>query len=244
MPSLSRAGIAALCGCAAIVLLQAIAAAPAALEYRAGLWLIEPWRLLGAHLVHVNWPHALVNGAAWWLVVRLFGGELGVLRQAIVLACAALAIDAGLAVLYPAIAWYRGASGVLHGLFFAGALLALLAPRRRADDGAGYRADDRADDGADDRADDRADDGSDDAEPAWRTRGLPALLLIGGAIKVVLEQPQAADTPFADWLGATTVPQAHWLGAVGGSLAGAAMAARRALARRPGAERGFPLPRE
>lgn len=182
-------------GCALILLLQAIAAVPPLLEYRVALWLIEPWRLLGAHVVHVNWAHALVNCAAWWLIVRLFERELTPARQWLALAAGALAIDAGLALLYPTIAWYRGASGVLHALYFTGAMLALLAP-------------------------------ADDETSAWRARWLPAVLLAGGAAKVLLEQPGAAETPFAEWLGAATVPQAHWLGAVAGAVLGGVLAWR------------------
>lgn len=202
--TLSRAEVSALCGCAVILLLHAVPSAPALLEYRAVLWLIEPWRLIGAHVVHINWPHVLVNCAAWWLVVRLFERELGPGRQWLAFACGALAIDAGLALLYPAIAWYRGASGVLHSLFFAGAVLALLAP-----------AGDRGGSGLVGRF-----------QGGWRARWLPAVLVVGGAVKVLLEQPRAADTPFAEWLGAGTVPQAHWLGAVAGALLGAVLAWR------------------
>jgi hypothetical protein len=43
---------------------------------------------------------------------------------------------------------------------------------------------------------------------------------------VIAEQPGGSATPFADWLGAGTVPQAHLLGAVAGALVGAALALR------------------
>lgn len=188
---LERAEWTALGAAVLIVLLQAGGALPAALEYRADAWWREPWRLVGAHVVHVNWRHAIVNAAAWWLVARLFGAELPARRQALAALVALAAVDAGLVLLYPAIAWYRGASGVLHGLFFAGATAWLLGALRTR----------------------RA--------PWW-----PALLLAGATVKLVIEQPATSLTPYAGWLEAPTVPQAHWLGAVGGTLAGLAFAWR------------------
>lgn len=116
----------AVAGAALVLLLQAIPAAGPLLEYRRALLPAEPWRLLSAHLVHVNAPHAFVNAAAWVLLARLFTPELNAHRQLWVLAIGAAFISAALAVLYPTIAWYRGASGALHALFFAGAAAAML----------------------------------------------------------------------------------------------------------------------
>ena len=115
----------ALAGALSILLLQSMPAVPAALEYRRELLAAEPWRLLGAHLVHVNWPHAIVNAGAWLLLAQLFLRELGFARQLACLATSAVFISLALAAWYPAIAWYRGASGVLHALFFAGAMAML-----------------------------------------------------------------------------------------------------------------------
>lgn len=115
----------ALAGAISILLLQSMPAALPALEYRRELLAAEPWRLLGAHLVHVNWPHAIVNAGAWLLLARLFLRELGFARQFVCLATSAMFISLALVAWYPAIAWYRGASGVLHALFFAGALAML-----------------------------------------------------------------------------------------------------------------------
>ena len=52
---------------------------------------IQPWWALTAHLVHVNWVHALLNLAAWLAVARLFAPELRTWRQPLVLAVAAAA---------------------------------------------------------------------------------------------------------------------------------------------------------
>jgi rhomboid family GlyGly-CTERM serine protease len=71
--------------------------------------------------VHINWTHAAVNAAAWLIVARLFAPDLSAATQVLALLVGALAITAGLALLHPWIQWYRGLSGALHALFFAGA---------------------------------------------------------------------------------------------------------------------------
>jgi rhomboid family GlyGly-CTERM serine protease len=60
-----------------------------------------------------------------------------------------------------------------------------------------------------------------------RARWLPIAALAGGAIKVLLEQPWNETFPWADWLGASVVPQAHLIGALLGTAAGFWFAARR-----------------
>ncbi len=183
--ALSRAEVVALALAMLMLLLQATPYA-AALEYRNTPVSGEPWRWLSGHFVHVNWQHALINAVALWVVARLFTPDLTARRQLVTLWCAALAISAGLAGFYPSIVWYRGLSGALHGLFFAGATVWLINAR------------------------------------GLRMRGLwlPAALWLGGWIKVVLEQPGDATTPYAEWLGAGVVPQAHLIGAACGTLLG------------------------
>lgn len=197
--TLSAAERLALAGALGLLLLQALStgAAPlldaGALEYRAAAAFGEPWRLVTGHLVHINWAHALINAAAWWVVARLYAPELPPRRQLAVLGASALAISLGLATLHPTIVWYRGFSGVLHALFFSGSVqwlrVALRGPR------------------------------------TLRTLWLPAVLVAGGALKVALEQPAGSSTPYADWLGAGTVPQAHLLGALTGAVFGLAWGA-------------------
>lgn len=162
-----------------------------ALELRRQLLGAEPWRAITAHIVHANWKHALINAAAIVVVARLFAPDLGARRQLLTLAVGAVAISIGLVLLYPGIAWYRGLSGVLHGLFFAGSATWLMKARPRN----------------------------------WRRLWLPAALFFGGWIKIALEQPTGAQTPYAEWLGANTVPQAHLLGAICGTLLGLVFAA-------------------
>ena len=156
------------------------------LEYQNTASTHEAWRWLTAHFIHVNWQHALINAVALWVVARLFAPDLSPSRQLSTLVAAALAISACLALLYPSIAWYRGLSGALHGLFFAGATIWLIKARPRR----------------------------------FRQLWLPSALFFGGWIKVVLEQPGGATTPYAEWLGAGVVPQAHLVGAACGTMLG------------------------
>lgn len=187
--------LAALAAGALILLLQSVPALAPLLEYRRSVVLAEPWRLLTAHLVHVNWTHALVNAGAWLLLARLLAPVLDVRRQLLSLLVGAVFISLALALWHPSIQWYRGASGALHALFFAGATAACCRPLfvRRP-----------------------------------RSARVPLALLAGGWIKVALEQPVGSATPYAEWLASATVPQAHLLGAIAGTLLGLLLARRAA----------------
>jgi rhomboid family GlyGly-CTERM serine protease len=79
------------------------------------------WRLLSAHLVHLGWEHLLLNCAGLILLWALFAREYAPRRWLWIITAAMLAIDAGLWFLRPAVDWYLGASGVLHGILAAGA---------------------------------------------------------------------------------------------------------------------------
>lgn len=177
-------------GIAAVVLLLHASGLGDAFEYRRALLTNEPWRLLTGHLVHINWPHAVINAVALLIVARLFAPDLSAPRQLVVLISAGVVIGLGLAALAPGILWYRGLSGVLHALFFAGAATWLFSVRQLT------------------------------ARALW----LPATLFVGGWIKVALEQPAGGVLPYADWLGAAVVPQAHLLGAAWGSVFGLLLA--------------------
>lgn len=187
---------AALAGGAVILLLQSMPEGPPALEYRRAALPTEPWRLLTGHLVHVNWTHALVNAGAWLVLAWLFAPQLGTRRQLASLALGAAFISLALAGWHPSIEWYRGASGALHALFFAGASAAVGTSLR----GRSARS--------------------------ARSALAPLALLAAGWIKVALEQPGGSATPYAEWLAATTVPQAHLAGALAGTLLGLFFAAR------------------
>jgi hypothetical protein len=65
---------------------------------------------------------------------------------------------------------------------------------------------------------------------------MPAALLAGGWIKVIVEQPGGSATPHADWLGVAVVPQAHLAGALAGSVLGVLFAATQTRAEQQRAE--------
>lgn len=81
----------------------------------------ELWRLLTGHLAHLGPGHLGLNLAGLlllWVVLRPVLGLADWLGAGFV---GLLAIDAGLYWLEPGIAWYVGLSGLLHGLWSAGA---------------------------------------------------------------------------------------------------------------------------
>ncbi len=92
----------------------------------------EWWRLLTAHVVHIDAGHALLNGLGLTLMWALFARDFSPLRWLAIYLAASLTISAGLWFLNPQIEWYRGASGALHGVMTAGTLAHL---RRRDLDG-------------------------------------------------------------------------------------------------------------
>lgn len=101
-------------------------------EYDRSLIAVQPWRLLTGHLVHLSWSHALVNLVALMLITRIFARWLGPRQEIAVLALCALGISLVFWLLLPELAWYRGLSGALHGLFFAGTVVWFASIRGRA----------------------------------------------------------------------------------------------------------------
>jgi rhomboid family GlyGly-CTERM serine protease len=99
---------------------------------RAGLAAGQFWRLLTAHLVHLDLHHAVLNCLGLALMWALFARDYAPRRWPLVLLGAAAAIDAGLWWCDSTVAWYVGSSGVLHGVMAAGTLAHL---RRRQGDG-------------------------------------------------------------------------------------------------------------
>ena len=98
--------------------------AAAALRYErgaigAGQW----WRVLGAHIVHFDLRHLLLNLCGLALLWWLFAHYARPRDWLVVLLVSALTVSAGLWFLDPGVAWYLGASGMLHGAW-AGAALA------------------------------------------------------------------------------------------------------------------------
>lgn len=88
----------------------------------------EPWRLLTGQLVHLGWVHLGLNLAGLGLAWAWFGGVLQGRGGLAACLASGVAVVLGLTFATPALHWYAGLSGVLHGLVAAGALASL---RRR-----------------------------------------------------------------------------------------------------------------
>jgi len=102
------------------------------LRYERELLLSQPWRLVTAHIVHLGWSHLLLNLAGLALVWALVGEYLDSRWWLLVLAVSAAAVSGGLCLFDPALQWYVGLSGVLHGLLVAGAIAGLAKRRTEA----------------------------------------------------------------------------------------------------------------
>jgi rhomboid family GlyGly-CTERM serine protease len=82
----------------------------------------ELWRLISGHLTHLGWGHLIMNLAGFWLILALFPATQPPLRCLILLSLLFLGTSAGLWLFSPEVTWYRGLSGVLHGLLCWGVL--------------------------------------------------------------------------------------------------------------------------
>lgn len=80
------------------------------------------WRLATAHLVHLNFEHAAVDVLALVLLWMLFARDYSPRAWLLIIAAAAAVIDFGLWAFDSTLIWYVGSSGVLHGVFAAGAV--------------------------------------------------------------------------------------------------------------------------
>lgn len=85
----------------------------------------EWWRLASAHVVHLDLEHAVLNALGLALLWALFAAEFTGRRWLAIVAASIAGVDAGLWFLEPALGWYVGASGALHGVLAAGALARL-----------------------------------------------------------------------------------------------------------------------
>jgi rhomboid family GlyGly-CTERM serine protease len=117
---------------ALLVMLLGDAGADALRYQRSAVMQGEPWRLLSGHLVHLSWSHMLMNLLALALLWALLGETLTLAAWSLLLLSCALFDGLGLLLFNPAVEWYVGLSGVLHGLFLAGALAGLASGRRDA----------------------------------------------------------------------------------------------------------------
>lgn len=85
----------------------------------------QVWRVLTAHVVHMSWPHLLLNGVALALLAALLGKQQRAPDWWLASFVSAIAVALGLLVCQPALDWYVGLSGVVHGLFAAGCVALL-----------------------------------------------------------------------------------------------------------------------
>jgi len=92
----------------------------------AGEW----WRLLTAHVVHLDAGHAVLNAAGLALLWTLFARAHGVRAWLLILMIVVAVIDSGFWWMSTQLRWYVGASGLLHGIFLAGCLAMIRARDR------------------------------------------------------------------------------------------------------------------
>ena len=129
-----RFGLGLLLACAVLLLPELAGEAGRTLlrydraELVAGQW----WRLLTAHLVHLDLEHAALNSLGLVLMWALFARDYKPGQWVLIVLAAITAIDAGLWLRDSTVAWYVGSSGALHGVMAAGTLAHL---RRRDLDG-------------------------------------------------------------------------------------------------------------
>jgi len=92
---------------------------------RSGLAAGELWRLVTAHVVHLDLRHALLNGLGLALLWVLFARAYSARGWLAIAAASIAAIDAGLWWWNSTIDWYVGSSGALHGILAAGVVAQL-----------------------------------------------------------------------------------------------------------------------
>jgi rhomboid family GlyGly-CTERM serine protease len=117
-----------LLGCCAVLLAVTAAGDPgrARLRYdRVPLAAGELWRLVTAHLVHLDLHHALLNCAGLVLMWALFARDYRPRQWLVITLASMAAIDAGLWLWDSTVRWYVGSSGVLHGIMAAGTVARL-----------------------------------------------------------------------------------------------------------------------
>jgi len=92
----------------------------------------ELWRLITGHLVHLGPSHLAMNVLALAILAFVLPALATWRQWLLAFLSSALVIDVGLLAFHPAVEWYVGLSGVLHGFWTAGVVLALHARRLEA----------------------------------------------------------------------------------------------------------------
>lgn len=82
----------------------------------------EYWRLVTGNLTHLGWSHLLLNAGGLVMTWVFFENEFSIPQWILLLLLCGLGVTGGLLLLNPELVWYVGLSGLLHGLFIAGAM--------------------------------------------------------------------------------------------------------------------------
>lgn len=90
----------------------------------------QVWRVLTTHVAHLSWEHLGLNLGGLALLWIMFSRHLTIGRWAVVMAASGIGVSMGLMALHPELQWYVGMSGLLHGMFVAGAVAAIHAGYR------------------------------------------------------------------------------------------------------------------
>jgi rhomboid family GlyGly-CTERM serine protease len=82
----------------------------------------EVWRLLTAHIVHLDLDHAALNSLGLVLMWALFARDYRPLQWLAIILGSIVTIDTGLWLRDSTVGWYVGSSGALHGVMAAGTI--------------------------------------------------------------------------------------------------------------------------
>lgn len=85
----------------------------------------EVWRLLTAHVVHLDPMHLALNLGGLWLVWLIVGNVFNNDQWLLLVVLVGCAITLGLRFWFPDVTWYVGLSGLLYGLLVAGLVMQL-----------------------------------------------------------------------------------------------------------------------
>jgi rhomboid family GlyGly-CTERM serine protease len=115
-----RHGVALAAVCAGLIGIQLVVGRPFLAYDRDALARGQIWRLLSAHLVHLDLEHAVLNSLGLVLMWALFVRDYSLRQWLAILLVVVAAIDAGLWFRSSTVQWYVGSSGALHGVMAAG----------------------------------------------------------------------------------------------------------------------------